>query len=525
MRRSAVVLGLCFSLLASCKSDPSKPEYWDQRLGDAKGKKEKLKVLEELRGSKFRTAAVLPVLHKHLQSEKSLEVRAAVAHLVALQQDPSSLEPLVNAIEPAPADAEARALNKALASALGALGDPKAGPGLLRLLKTRDAFTTVAAIEGLARLKTPEAYQPLSDLAGDDAVDPFLIRKALEALGDLGDPRAVPLLVKAMFRGAGAGYYRESSFALYQLGQPSADALVPVVAGADASLQAWADKAGIKKVALLAKATQVLGDLHEPKAVKPIVGLLAYRTEYDDECFILRTRAADALGRMRAREAVKPLAGLLDDPLPDARLEYALALARIGGTEAVPRLTATASKGVWSAREESLKGLAMLGDEPTVFEGLAQVEASRMKRECAEDDGAEGCDDVPRATARHVDRIRALALRAAAARECRGLAGCWVKKLDDPDAGVRERAALELGRSGQAAVVGALLGHLGEQHPEARVAVIQAVDWLTHDAAPAREEARKAVPAIAQQLEAERGKSDFQKVNEDLRRLEAWLSR
>jgi HEAT repeat protein len=172
-----------------------------------------------------------------------------------------------------------------------------------------------------------------------------------------------------------------------------------------------------------------------------------------------------------------------------------------------------------------LKGLSLLGDEPAVFEALAAAESKLVKRECRDGEGDEGCDDLPKLTAQHQARIRGLARRAAAARECHGEQACWLKKLDDPDAGVRQRAALELGRSRQAAAVAPLLGHLSDPDPEARLAIIHAVGWLTHDLPAAREAAKAELPALARQLEADRGKSDWAAVGEDLRRLAVWLAR
>ena len=41
---------LTFALiLAGCKGDPNKPEYWEKAIGGAKSKKEKIKRVEELR--------------------------------------------------------------------------------------------------------------------------------------------------------------------------------------------------------------------------------------------------------------------------------------------------------------------------------------------------------------------------------------------------------------------------------------------------------------------------------------------
>lgn len=521
--RRVVLVGVCLLLgTAGCKTDPSTPQHWEKRIADAKGKKEKLKAVEDLRASKHLKPAMLPMLEKRLEAEKSYEVKAAVARLLGEQKSPSSLEALLGAVDPS-GDPDARGLNKEIAVALGRLGDPKAGPALLTLLKTKDHYTTIAAIESLGALKVKDAFAPLYDIANDEKIEPFITRKAIEALGELGDARAVPGLVKAMYRAK--GFYRESSFALYQLGQPAADALVAIVDGKDKALSSWAAQNRIQDFAIVVKAVQVLGDLHDLRAEKAITALVTYKSEYDDIRIMMRTHAADALGRMRAKAGVKAIASVLDEPNADARREYVWALARIGSKEALPKLLETSGEGPWEARAESMRGLAMLADDPAVFDKLAAAEAKLFKAECRDDEGSAECGDVPAAVKSHLARIKTLAARAAAAKACRGDATQWAKRLDDPDEGIRERAAYEVGRSGQGALVGELLKRLSEKNLDTRLAFIQGADWLTHDSAEAMAEGKRRLGDLAKQIAEEKGKTEFDKVNEDLRRLHAQLAR
>ena len=58
-----------------------------------------------------------------------------------------------------------------------------------------------------------------------------------------------------------------------------------------------------------------------------------------------------------------------------------------------------------------------------------------------------------------------------------------------------------------------------------RYAAITAADWLTSDSADALKTAKSQLEALRQQLAEEKGKTDFVKVNEDLRRLEVKLLR
>jgi HEAT repeat protein len=521
MRPIVVGVGLSFALLAGCSKDPATPEYWEERIAEAKTKKERKKAVEELRESKHMGKAMVPMLNRRLEAEKSAEVKASLARLLGEAKDASSVEPLLTAVDFAASDSDARAMNKEIAIALGAIGDPKAVPTLAKLLKVKgDNYTVIAAIEALGALKAKEAFEPLYELATDDAIEPFITKKAIIALGDIGDPRAVPGIVKAMFKERrGISFYMESSFALYQIGQPAADALVPVVEGRDKELFQWAEKNNIKDVALYAKAAQVLGDLHDLRAEKALIGFLNFKSEFDDIRLIMRMKAADALGRMRSKEAAKTLAPMLLENEANARQEYVWAIARIGGKDAYAKLVESAGKGSWDAREQSMRGVAMVGDDPSIFDKFARDEQKLFESECKEDPDYPECKDVGAAVKKHVEKINAFKLRAVAAAECKGDATCWAKKLDDKDEGVRERAAYEVGRSGKAELVGELMKRLTEKNLDTRLAFIQGADWLVHDSKVAMAEAQKALPALEKQLADEKGKTEFVKVNEDLRRL------
>lgn len=527
MRRIIVGGLLSVALLtSSCKSDPALPETWAKRIGESKTTKEKVKAVEELRASKFLTPAMLPMLQKELGSAKKPEVKSAIARVLGEQKDKSSVPALIEAVDPAASDSETKTLNKEIAIALGHIGDPAALPALTKLLKTKDNFTVLAAIDALGNMDAKEAFDPLYAIATDDAIEPFITKKAIIALGNIGDARAVPGLVRAMFKERkGISFYMEASFALYQIGTPAADALVPVVEQKDKELFDWAQKNNIKDVALLAKSVQVLGDLHDKRAEKTIVGFLNFKSDFDDIKLIMRMRAADALGRMRSREGVKPLAALLDEVEANARREYVWSLSRIGGKDAVAKLVETSGKGPWGARDESMRGVAMLGDDAAVFDKFSANEQKLFDAECKEDPDFDECKDVGASVKKHQDKIAAYKLRAVAAAECKADTACWVKQLDSKDQGVRERAAYELGRSGNVAAADDLMKRLPEENLDTRLAIIQGIDWLIEDSKDAMAQARKSLPALEKQIADEKGKTEFVKVNEDLRRLLVKLKR
>ena len=525
MLRSIVTVFCCSMLLVTvaCKGDPNKPEYWEKAIGGAKGKKEKLRRVEELRDHKGLDETFLPMLHKRLAEEKSAEVRQNIAKILGDMKSPTSVEPLVNAIDVSSSDSDIKNMNKEVVTALGNIGDKSAASKLVPLLKMKgDNYTLIAAMDALGAMKADEASDVLIDLATNENVEPFISKKAIQALGDIGSTKAVPSLIKMMFKERrGVSFYVESSFALYQIGQPAGDALLPVLEEKDKDLLKWADEGKIMAAALPAKAAQTLGDLHESRAEKPLQKMLDFKSDMLDIKLFVRMRAADALGRLRSTSSVKQLGDMLDEEEATAREEYIRALIRIGGRDALPQLTKSASKGSWDAREPAMVGVAMLGDarELPAFEKFAKDEETQFTAECKADDEVKGCKDVPAGVKAHAERIAKHKKVLEAAKECEAKADCWAKKLADTEEEVRTRAAFEVGRSKNAALIGELLKRLTEANLETRLAVIMAADWLVSDSKEAAKAAQAALPDLEKQIASEKGKTEFQKVNEDLRRL------
>ncbi len=531
--RSLLVAGVVVLLVTSgCKSDPSTPEHWAKRLEGTKGKEGKKKVIEDLR-EKHMSPAMLPMLHERLNVEKSAEVKRDIARVLGEAKSDSSIEPLANAVVWSPADTDEKGLDKEIATALGTIGSPKAVATLVKLLSVKDNYTVIASIDSLGELKAPEGFDALNSIATDDSQETFVTKKAIIALGNIGDKRAIPTLVKAMFKERkGVSFYLESSFALYQMGTPAADALLGALDGSDKALYDWAAKSNVKEVALQAKSAQVLGDLHDMRAETALLGMLNPRTEFDDIRAILQGRAADALGRMRARNAVKPLSALVTDAKTDAGVvrECVFALVRIGNPEGVPALITFLGKApYWDARDEIMRGITLMGTDKDIpaFDKATADEARKTEAGCKdEEESHPDCKaGIPEAIKRHVDRVKAHKERLLASGECKNDSACWAKKLDDKSDMVRERAAAEVGRGNNAAQAPELFKRLKEQNLDARLSIIQATDWLVNDNAEAMKAAQAILPELEKQLKDEKGKTDFVKINEDLRRLYVRIQR
>ncbi|MBN1205718.1 MAG: HEAT repeat domain-containing protein [Myxococcaceae bacterium] len=518
---AALSLVLALAVLSGCKGDPKEPEYWEKKLGSARKADTRVQVVEALRSSGNLQESFLPMLHARLAAEKRPEVRAALARALGDLKHPSSLEPLQAALDPATTDTDTYLANKELAAALGKLGDPKAAPALTGLLKSRDNYTRIEAIQALGALRASGAVEGLIQLASDENTEPFLNKKAIEALGRIGDARAVPLLMRMLTRERqGISFYVESSFALYQLGTPAADALLAAMEGRDPELSRWAKKNGVHAASYVMKGAQILGDLRDRRAESALLKQLAFKDEDPRIQALVRMQAAEALGRMRTSAAVRPISALVAEEDPTVRTSYVRALVLLGGREALPALEKAASKGDWYTREVAMRGVAMLGDarEQPLFTKWAQAEPALAARECAEY-GGDGCEAPDALGVKRAEELLRYGKVLEAAKACGVEADCWAQKLGDKDARVVERAALALGRGGGAQHAAAMAGRLSEKDLDARFALIQGLDWLVGDSKEAAAKAREALPKLQAQLAEEKGNSHFVKVNEDLRRL------
>ncbi len=531
MLRQSLRAGLVAAamLLVACKSDPSTPEHWAKALESQQGAKNKERVVSELRKSPHLKENFLPMLHEALGKEKAPAVKAGIAKILADMKSPTSVDALADALVLGESDPAHNQMNKEITGALGAIGDRKAVPTLLKLIKARDNYVKIEAITALGQLKAKEAVDPLIDLATHDSVEPFIAKKAIQALGQIADAKAVPALKQMMFKERkGVSFYVESSFALYQIGAPAVPALIPLMAGEDKAFLEWTRENKVIEPAVYAKTAQVLGDLHaEAKdAEKALLKQLKYENGFAEQ-LLVRMKAADALGRMRSKAAVPVLVSMLDEQEPATRAEYIRALVRIGDPAAVPALVKAAQKGAWDSREALIVGIAMLGgeNELAAMAKLQKDEPAIHGAYCKEDPVYEPCKDVAAGAAKHAEAIGKQMKRLEAAKECKKDFACWVKKLDHEDAGVRERAAFELGRSGDAAYTAELVKRLSDANLDTRYAAITAADWLITDSKDAYAQAKAKLETIEKQLEEERGKTQFVKVNEDLKRLVVKLAR
>jgi len=106
-----------------------------------------------------------------------------------------------------------------------------------------------------------------------------------------------------------------------------------------------------------------------------------------------------------------------------------------------------------------------------------------------------------------------------AAGTCKQDLTCWTGKLKDASAPVRQRAALEIGRSGHAELATTLAQSVDEADAETRIAVLQGLSWLVKGGTAAAMALKDAMPKLEQRLTDDKGKQDYVAATDALRRL------
>lgn len=516
--------------VAGCKaSDPNDPATQIAQLGKS-DPKVVVEAARELRKLKAKSA-VEPLVK--LLGHDNMDVRNEAAYALAEIRDASAVQPLINAIDITTTARGADRVNMRIAYALGELGDTSATPSLVKIVdNARDPLVRESALRALGALKDPKAIPTLLKLVTDEDAPPLLTKHAIIALGALRTEEAIPALVRAIvLERKGVSFFAEASFALFQIGAPAAEALSKILTGEDKEYVAWAAEKKRVPAGYLSKAAIVLADLGEASAVPSLVKLMTWEEPGGDmvQQYIVRKTAADALGRLRAAEGAAAITAQLGVDEANVRESYALALAHMDATSALPRLEAVAKdlKSSWSARQAAITGLAMLGDlknKGAIEANLANESDGKAMENCMKEPSNPAELPVMRqARCEKENEARPTFLKAELARltagdACGKDAKCWAEKLTDKEAKVRERAAYELGKLGDASTLDSLETAAQDDDLHTRRAAYIALDWFTK-----RDDAKTALKAkyepLKKQLADEDGRAYTIVVNEDLKRV------
>ena len=342
--------------MAAC-ADPRDPQVWLERLRDSRKRDEAVSFFQRLR-EHARTdkdkaevnAIIVPALCQLYREHHEL---STLKHIISFK-DRSAIPTLLSALEvtgqprgvalAAAALAELRAVEAS--EPLGRLLQREAGSALWREAR-------VAAVKALGRLSNSASSVPhlMRLVAAPTARQQLRLTKAaVEALGAMGDRRAVPALMGAllMTSARGGDCFAEARVALCRMGPAATPALIAALQGKDPVLQGQARRLGLDRAEVTTRIAAVLGDIRAPDAVPALLELLrANARPTTGSQLAMAEAAAGALGRVADPRAEQPLLTLLaNSQAPERlRIQTITALTDMGSRHSLPQLLRLASPG------------------------------------------------------------------------------------------------------------------------------------------------------------------------------------
>lgn len=521
MQQRTFALGLvCLALLgtAACEGDPNTAEYWVKQLEERKTRDNAIKEIRKDR--KPIHVDGLVALSKVADDPNRADTALLLGQIG--EKFPETREKvgpaLVDMVDFGVGGASDKAsrqknnTNKAVADAVARIGYQNGAETLARLLDSKDNNTRLAAVTGLGVVKNPAAVDKLLQVVNEDDNN-FMVKNAIKALGNIGDAKAVPSLVRLMFFERAVSFYSEASYALFQIGKPAVPALVDTLNGKTDHIGKISTK--VDPWIVKAKCIQVLVDIGDPKGTEGALTVLKSADTGEPSQLLAKSFVVRPVGQAGAKDAAPLLrkqALNVDITQAEGPLE---ALAMLGDRAFAADVLKLASRDGYYADckaadfdEEQCKGSevevrTLRLTAGTRLGGAADL-AAVEKMEAAE-------KDTKLKEALGKDKARLVA-----AKECGDKVDCWVGKLKDPSAKVRDKAAWELAWRKDPATANAMLDALTDEDLHVRAALfVGLLRLLPKDGAD----------KVAKQLSDEAGKVQFLKINEDLKRLEIKLRR
>ena len=528
LRLSFVVIALVVAT-AGCDNGPQPGEegrYWGEKLTTALPLVKKDVALKHL--IELKDKGALPSLYEELKAPLT-ELRPQIVELIGLIGDDTSVEPLLNSIDPgagAGRDKEGRIKANTNEKAIKALSrlskqtpavaaNAKVVEVVLGLANSNSLDVQLAAIVALGDLRATAAVPDLIKIA-DGHPNNFMVKNAAEALLAIGDAAAAPVMGKLLFfERDGVSFYRESSYALFAFGKGSLPTLKSIYDGEFKAIE----QLHIDPLVQKTKAVVVYGDIADPSTFDVLTAAANTEGSLMGEA-LLRIEGQRASGRIGLDKVAAGLKKQMDN-VDISQSEHALAgLVQLGHKEIAQPLWAMTSADGFKKNCKAQDNT----DEQCQFNEL-QVRRARLLNYSRVAPGADlasfskAADEEPNPKVKELMQLAKARLQTAKDCEGKGIV-CFKEKLTDANALVRDRAAYELLWINSDESRDALLGALSDKDNEVRYAAIMGVlRRLPKEGNVALADKVKA------QLAAEKGQSQYIRVNEDLKRVEVRLRR
>jgi len=235
-----------------------------------------------------------------------------------------------------------RKVRRRAAEALGRIGDDRAVEPLIVALADMNDEDRQWAANALGRIGDDRAVEPLIVALADKNEDSIAPMMVAWALGQIGDDRAVDSLIRNI-EGRHRVWNEGIREALVKIGAPAVEPLIVALADKNAEGRR--------------RAAEALGRIGDDRAVEPLIVALADMNNKD------RQWAAEALGNI-GKPAVGQLLVALKDDNPDVRALAASTLEQIGDAKIVKSLVPLLRDSNSHVRNAALKALQEFRWEP-----------------------------------------------------------------------------------------------------------------------------------------------------------------
>lgn len=237
------------------------------------------------------------------------------------------------------------------AIALGKIGNNDATQPLIRALQWRDDRVyeddedheaRISAATALGKLQNDVACQALMTELGNIRATSTLASYIVEALGEIGDPKAVPVIVRAIGAG-GFELHKIASWALTKLGPDGLEALLRMAANRGQSGRPYVIRA------------------LRTNSMEPAIPLLLQILEDSSEDRFVRCQAAESLGRVGGSPKILPaLLTMLRAPEEEVRMGALYGLGALHDSRAYSAIVEHLDSA--SHRYAAIMALGELGD-------------------------------------------------------------------------------------------------------------------------------------------------------------------
>ena len=442
-----VMLSLGICLLLSACDDPNDPNSWIKKLRDPKQRQNavmKIRRLTQQAKTDADRAAIaktaVPALCKLFKDFPE----AATLKTIILYNDKASVPTLLTALDFVGEEYHNATL---AAKALAKMKAPEAVAPLCKILdrplaiKSRANLAKLAAIGALGQIGDPKAVPCLIKAADVHWTkqDFHLNKKAIENLGLVGDARAVPVVIRGLFMTSRrqGNSYNKSRTALVRIGRASIKPLIKALKGEDAAVNKMAKDQEFRKGVVMYKTAVALGDLRAAEAVPVLVEILA-KANVGDEYDKGLDGLIEGLGKIGGEGALEHLHKLVQDPKANVKIRQwvGATLAVIGSKKSLPVLLKVADKGDIQGYPD-LRGAAI-----GVYAQMVGAEAEKdyaFVEQLANEKRLKGYA----AAANFKESLKLMAM----AKKCKDNGKCYGKELENTkhSPGARLKAAVMVG--------------------------------------------------------------------------------